>query len=1064
MPTQARARRHARRFGGRFRGQRTPGVLLAGASVAFLDIVLTTVVGGTPRDVIARSIVLLICVPVIAWFVVGRNARQSEAREQELQARQESLLRNISDLVLVLDEGGIVRYQSASVERTLGYAADDLIGTDIDNLLSPADSTGILELVSGLGPGGTTHIESQVRRRDGQLISVDLVATKASADEHVDGLVLTMHDVSKWKDLEEQLTRQAFHDPLTGLPNRALYIDRLEHALGRRRRHARNVAVLFLDLDDFKTVNDSLGHDAGDILIRQVATRLLGSIRPGDTAARFGGDEFAVLLEDVDEDQTTAVAKRIFSELEVPFDLGDRSLIVNASVGIALSSDELPDVLDMLRASDIAMYEAKDAGKGKFRFFEPAMHLASTERLRLGADLRGAVDRNEFVVHYQPIVDLPSGEVASMEALVRWARSDGGLVPPNEFIPLAERSGLIVPIGAFVVREACRQARAWQQARQGRPIGISVNVSGVQLQDSAFVATVSMALEEADLAPELLTLEITESVMALDDEAVSRRLRQLKGIGVRLAIDDFGTGFSSLGSISRFPVDEVKIDKSFVDALDGGRQSTTLVRSIVRLAHSLKLKTVAEGVELPEQSRLLAATGCDKAQGYLFSRPLDARQASAFLLGHTTVTLWMGYAAQELTVLSEVIADFETRHPKIKVDLVGGVDDTRIIEALQTGDGPNVISSFESGNFGTYASAGGLVDLGPFLDRDQIDDSIFTEATRSYTRHGGRRWALPMLADAYGLYYNRELLAAAGLSGPPRTMSELADHAKRMTTRRADGSLLVVGFNPMFGFYENEVSHFGHLFGASWFGPRGESTLGVDPAWAAMLRWQKDLVEWYGLDDLIAFGEEAGEEFSSSNAFEKGRLALSLDGEWRVGFMAANGSPVKFGTAPLPVADNRPELYGSGTINGTIVGIPSGAGESEEAWQLIKYLTTNDAALVKLANGLRNIPSTSSALRSLDLVRDPASAVFLEIFAHPKSAAQPLTSIGTGYSDAMALFADRWQSGEVRDLVGGLRDADRQINALLRRSTARDDTTAGELATGWRNAAATSPDLRAAFS
>jgi len=1059
MPTHL----HARRLGGRFRGQGTLSVLLAGASVVFIDIALTAVVGGGPQVLIERSLVLLVCVPIIAWFVIGRNERRNEAREHELQARQESLLRNISDLVLVLDNAGVVRYQSASVERTLGYGPGDLLGGNVDNLVLATDAPSVLDLLSDLPPGGTTHVECQVRRRDGQLVAIDLVATRAADDEHADGLVLTMHDVSKWKDLEEQLTRQALHDPLTGLPNRALYIDRLEHALGRRRRHARNVAVLFLDLDDFKTVNDSLGHDAGDILIRQVATRLLASIRPGDTAARFGGDEFAVLLEDVDVDQTVAVTNRIFSEFEVPFDLGDRSLLVNASVGIALSSDELPDVQDMLRASDTAMYEAKDAGKGKYRMFEPAMHVASKERLRLGADLRGAVERNEFVVHYQPIVDLPSGEVASMEALVRWARPDGTVVPPGEFIPLAERSGLIVPIGAFVIREACRQARTWQQQRTGRPIGISVNVSGVQLQDSGFVATVSLALEEADLSPESLTLEITESVMALDDEAVNRRLRQLKGIGVRLAIDDFGTGFSSLSSIGRFPIDEVKIDKSFVDALAGDRQHTTLVRSIVRLAHSLKLKTVAEGVESNEQSRQLAAAGCDRAQGYVFSRPLDARQASAYLLGHTTVTLWMGYAAQELAVLGEVVADFETRHPAIKVDLVGGVDDERIIEALRSGDGPNIISSFESGNFGTYARAGGLVDLGPYLDRDQIDDAIFTEATRSYTRDGDRRWALPMLADAYGLYYNRDLLAAAGLSGPPRTMSELSDYAKRLTTRRADGSLLVVGFNPLFGFYENTVSQLGHQFGARWFSPTGDSSMADDPAWAAMLRWQKELVDWYGLENLRAFGREVGEEFSIGNAFEKGRLALSLDGEWRVGFIAANGALVNFGTAPLPVADGRPELYGSGPINGTIIGIPSGAGQIDEAWQLIKYLTTDDAALVKLANGLRNIPSTKSALRSPDLVRDPASAVFLDIFAHPKSGASPLTSIGTAYEAVMATFAERWQAGEVSDLVGGLRDVDREINILLRRLRAADGTLADGLAIGWRGSPAGSPELRAAF-
>ena len=1037
-------------------------ILLAGASVAFIDIALTVVVGGGPQVIIERSLVLLVCVGFIAWFVIRRNERRSEVRESELHARQESLLRNISDLVLVVDSDGVVRYQSASVERTLGYVPDDLLGSNVDNLVSAPEVPSVIELLAAIQPGGTTHLECQVRRRDGGLVAVDLVATKAPDDEHADGLVLTMHDVSKWKDLEEQLTRQALHDPLTGLPNRILYNDRLEHALGRRRRHARNVAVLFLDLDDFKTVNDSLGHDAGDVLIRHVATRLLGSIRPGDTAARFGGDEFAVLLEDVDEDQTIAVVNRIFSEFDVPFDLGDRSLLVNASIGIALSSDELPEAQDMLRASDTAMYEAKDAGKGKYRIFEPAMHLASKERLRLGADLRGAVERGEFIVHYQPIVDLPSGEVASMEALVRWVRPDGSVVPPNKFIPLAERSGLIVQIGAFVIREACRQTRQWQEKRGGRPIGISVNVSGVQLQDPGFVATVSLALEEADLAPETLTLEITESVMARDDEAVSRRLHQLKGIGVRLAIDDFGTGFSSLSSIGRFPIDEVKIDKSFVDALAGGREHAVLIRSIVRLAHSLRLKTVAEGVELDEQSRQLAAAGCDKAQGFVFSRPLDARQASAYLLGHTTVTLWMGYAAQELEILSEVIADFETRHPAIKVDLVGGVADDRIIEALRSGDGPNIISSFESGNFGTYASAGGLVDLGPYLERDQIDDTIFTEATRSYTRDGDRRWALPMLADAYGLYYNRDLLSAAGLSGPPRTMSELTDYAKRLTTRRADGSLRVVGFNPLFGFYENTVAIFGHQFGARWFDPAGAASLSGDPAWAAMLRWQKDLVDWYGLDSLLAFGREVGEEFSSGNAFEKGRLALSLDGEWRVGFIAANGSRVSFGTAPLPVADARPDLYGSGPINGTIIGIPSGAGQRDEAWELIKYLTTDDAALVKLANGLRNIPSTGSALRSPDLVRDPASAVFLDIFAHAKSSAQPVTSIGTGYEAAMATFAERWQGGAVGDLAAGLRDVDRQVNALLRRPALIDGGPA-EHAPGWRAAPATGRELRAAL-
>jgi diguanylate cyclase (GGDEF)-like protein/PAS domain S-box-containing protein len=1048
----------------RLRGrERALVVLLAGVAVLAVDLVFTILQGGRFDDLVERTVVLLFAVPAITWYLLGRSARSHEQREHERHERQESLLRNISDLIFEVDRDGTIRYQSPSVERAIGYAPDDLVGTAIDTLVSGTDGPKIVELLASLGAGGRAHLECQIRQRDGQFLAVDVeIATQSRDREPLDALVLTVHDVSKWKELEEQLTRQAFHDPLTGLPNRALYADRLDHAIGRRRRHAKRIGVLFLDLDDFKTVNDSLGHGAGDSLIRDVAARLSDSIRPGDTAARLGGDEFAILLEDVDEGQAVVVAMRILVALEAPFDLGDRSLLVGASIGIAVSSDTLETASDMLRAADIAMYDAKDAGKGQYRIFQPAMHQASTEKLRLGADLRGAVERGELAVHYQPIVDLPSGEVASMEALVRWMHPEQGVISPVDFIPRAEKSGLIVPIGVYVVREACRQARTWQQERRGRTVGISVNVSGVQLRDPGFVAAVSLALEDAQLEPALLTLEITESVMAIDDEAVGRRLRQLKGLGVRLAIDDFGTGYSSLGSIGRFPVDEVKIDKAFVDALVGGGQGAILIRSIIRLAHSLKLTTVAEGVELDEQSRKLIASHCDQAQGYLFSRPLDARQAGAYLMGHTTITLWAGYSGQELAVMEAIVADFETRNPGVKVDVVGGMDDDRIIKALRDGNAPNIVSSFDSGKFGAYLSAGGLVDLQPYLERDGFDDGIFTEAARNYTRHGGRRWALPMLADAYGLYYNREMLAKVGLSGPPRTMAELADYAKRLTTRRADGSLEVVGFNPLFGFYENEVSHLGHQFGGRWFNEAGDSMLVDDPAWAKLLRWQKELVDWYGYDALVQFGKEVGEEFSSENAFETGRLALCLDGEWRIAFIGANGSPVKFGTAPFPTDDAHPELYGSGFINGTIIGMPAGSSQPDVAWDLIKYLTTNDAALVKLSNGLRNIPSTYGALHSPDLVRDSDLGVFLDIFAHPKSSTPVITAAGTGYEDALSEFAGRWQAGQVRDLGRGLREVDRQINTKLRRAArkAPEARRSGDLVSPWQLAGGTASGVR----
>jgi diguanylate cyclase (GGDEF)-like protein/PAS domain S-box-containing protein len=1043
--------------------RRTLGVLFVGMAVLGVDLALTLLQGGRATDLIERMVVLLFSVPAITWYAATWVARRSRAREEALHERQESLLRNISDLIFVVDHHGLVTYQSPSAERALGYQPGDLLGTNIENLVSAAEAPNVRELVGGLGPDARGHVECQIRQRDGRFLAVDVVATQVSDDERVDGLVLTMHDVSRWKELKEQLTRQAYHDPLTGLPNRTLYIDRLEHALARRRRHARRIAVLFLDLDDFNTVNDSLGHDVGDRLIGDVAARLLGAIRPGDTAARLGGDEFAILLEDVDEDQATTVANRVLGEFESPFDLGDRSLLVGVSVGVALSSEELTTSADMLRAADTAMYEAKAAGKGQYRLFETSMHRASTERLRLGADLRGAVDRGEFVVHYQPIVDLPGGRASAMEALVRWAHPERGLLPPSEFVPLAERSGVIVQIGSFVLGEACRQARAWQGHLRDRRVGVNVNVSPVELQDPGYVASVALALEAAELGPDLLTLEITENVMALDDPAVERRLSQLKGLGVRLAIDDFGTGYSSLGSIARFPVDEIKIDKSFIDSLGSEPQQLALVRAIVRLAKSLKLATVAEGVEREEQSTRLAAAGCERAQGYVFSKPLDARQANAYLVGHTTLTLWMGYSEQELSVVESVVADFNTRNPTIRVDVVGGVSDERIVAALRAGDVPNVISSFDSGSFGTFAAAGGLVDLTPYLERDGIDEEIFTEATRTYTRRGSKRWALPMLADAYGLYYNRDLFAAAGLSGPPRTMTELTAFAKRLTKRRPDGSLEVVGFNPLIGFYENGVSHFGHQFGARWLGDTGESCVASDPAWAKMLRWQKDLVDWYGYDELVRFGHEVGREFSAANAFEAGRLGMCLDGEWRIAFIAANGSSVPFATAPVPVDDVRPELYGSGFINGTIVGIPASAGQQDEAWELIKYLTTDDSALVKLSNGLRNIPSTYAGLRSPDLARDANLTVFMDIFAHPRSVTPPITPAGPSHEEALAAFASRWQGGAVRDLTRGLQALEREMNASLRVATGTERRSDLEAA-AWQRATGAGPDLLAAFS
>jgi len=999
-----------------------------------LDTLLAFFEGEPLPGLVARVAIMLVAVPGIAWLVARRVARPGLWANPEAPDQQYgSLLRYGSDATIVLDGDGVVRYISPSVESTLGYAPADLLETNVKDLVSPKDAATILDIIRDSKPGSRSRFECRIRQLDGVWVSVEAVATNLRDDPSVRGLVLTMHDVSRWKALEEQLTRQAFHDPLTGLPNRALYINRLEHALSRRRRHAKGSAVLFLDLDDFKAVNDSLGHVEADTLIGLVAARLAETIRPSDTAARLGGDEFALLLEEVDLEQATLVANRVLDGLNRPFQLGDRSLPVGVSIGIAHSSSGLLKATDMLRAADVAMYNAKDAGKGQFRIYEPSMQQATADRLRLGMDLRAAIDRNEFILHYQPIVELPGQTVVAMEALVRWVHPERGLIAPNEFIPVAETTGLIVQLGEFVLREACRQARAWQLARPDvPPLMMNVNLSGVQLQHPGLVAAVSLALEDAELAPELLTLEITESVMAGETETTIRRLRQLKGIGVNLAIDDFGKGYSSLTYLRRFPIDLVKIDKSFVDGIATGSDELALARAIVRLAHSLKMKTVAEGVEHEAQVKRLRTMGCDRAQGFQFAKPMDARMATAYVLGHTTISLWVGHLGHELEVINSVVADFEELNPDLRVEVVGGVYDDKIIAALRDGHGPNVVSSFESTNYGVYGMTSGLVDLGPYMARDHLDEDILNHATRAYTSYNGRQWALPMLADAYGLYYNKALFAEAKLSTPPKTISELTEYAKKLTRRRRDGSLSVVGFNPLINFYENSAGTFGQMFGARWIDATGKSSLSVDPAWARMFKWQKEMVDWYGYDNLVAFMEEAGDEFSGSNAFQTGKLAMSLDGDWRVAFIAAEASELKYGTAPLPADDARPDLYGSGYIAGTIIGIPSNAAHKPKAWKLVKYLATDDRALVKLSNGLRNVPSTRSSLRSPELDADERFMVFLDIFDHPRSDTTPITAAGADYQAMVLSFGTSWQAGLIPDLGIGLHDMDRRIETELK--------------------------------
>jgi diguanylate cyclase (GGDEF)-like protein len=420
---------------------------------------------------------------------------------------------------------------------------------------------------------------------------------------------------------------QAFHDSLTGLPNRAAFLDRLDHALAIAERSSAEVGVLFLDLDRFKTVNDSLGHAAGDELLVSVAERLGSCLRDGDTPARFGGDEFAVLLEGIgDASEAEEVAERVLARMREPFTVQGRTLIVSASVGISTATRRGADVL---RDADLAMYRAKTGGRDRHATFEPEMHEALVEQLELESDLRGAIERDEFVVHYQPIVHLATGEILGAEALVRWDHPTRGLLPPIAFIPLAEETKLIVPIGRRVLRAACEQAVKWL-ARHGE-LTMSVNLSGAQLMQPDLVQDVEDALRDSGLPARHLTLEITETVLMGDDEATMARLRELKALGIRLAVDDFGTGYSSLQYLRDFPLDILKVAKSFVDGIADEAQGAALARAIVELGESCQLDVVGEGIELIEQREGLLELGCELGQGFLFARPADPQTIDALL-------------------------------------------------------------------------------------------------------------------------------------------------------------------------------------------------------------------------------------------------------------------------------------------------------------------------------------------------------------------------------------------------------------------------------------------------
>jgi len=541
-----------------------------------------------------------------------------------------TLVANSSDAVLVLDRRGRILREPPTL-TALGLQHGPLIGRDVTTMPTVVDASLVRDLLAqaSLTPGEL--IESEVvidSRREGPRRFAVRVMDMVH-DDVIGGVVVNLHDVTDRREMEDELRKQAFHDSLTGLANRALFRDRVGHVLGSRGRTGVDPAVVFIDLDDFKYVNDTLGHDAGDQLLRTVAERLQAVVRTGDTVARLGGDEFAVLLESEDgAGHASGLADRVLEALRAPIAIAGRSLVVSCSIGIA-RANEHSDTSALLRHADMAMYEAKFGGKGRWAQYDPAMGVASRERMNLEGDLYEALEAGELVLVYQPIFEIRSGRLSGFEALLRWAHPRIGTILPDRFIPILEGNGQIVKVGAWILEEACRTAVTWahEPGAPPMPLSMSVNVSSVQLASESFVANVADVLVRTEFDPAQLVLEITETSLVNDPDTAASRLRDLRRLGVRVAIDDFGTGYSSLSYLQQFPTDILKLDRSFIDSILPESPMPPLVKGLLDLARTLGIETVAEGIEEEHQLVKLMQERCEKGQGYLFSRALSVENA-----------------------------------------------------------------------------------------------------------------------------------------------------------------------------------------------------------------------------------------------------------------------------------------------------------------------------------------------------------------------------------------------------------------------------------------------------
>ena len=553
--------------------------------------------------------------------------KETERALEASEARFRVLTESSLDLISVVDADGKILYQSPALRHLLGYEPSETVGKNVASLVHRDDLEHaraafrrVIEARQSIEP-----VEFRLRHRDGMWRTFESLGTNCLSSPHINGVVFNSRDVTDRKVIQQRIQHLAYHDNLTGLPNRSLLQDRLAHSIARAERTSRKVAVLFIDLDNFKNINDTLGHDVGDELLRQVSRRLSDCVRLEDTIARQGGDEFIVLLDSLEDSRgASVVALKVLNSLRQPFNLGGGEQHVSGSVGIALYPEDGRDAQTLMKNADTAMFHGKGLGKNTYQYFTAQMNIAVKRRMTLESALRRAVMQKDFVLHYQPQIDLESGEIIAVEALVRWKTEDSGTVMPGDFIPLAEETGLINEIGEWVLREGCRQARKWQDMGLPSSRRMAINLSARQFADRGFLDMVTRVLSDTGLAPSCLELEITESQVMRQTEGMIMLLNKLSEMGVLLAIDDFGTGYSSLSYLKRLPIQKLKIDQSFVRDITVDPNDTAIVVAIINMAKSLDLETIAEGVETAGQLALLRSKGCLVGQGFYFAAPLSA--------------------------------------------------------------------------------------------------------------------------------------------------------------------------------------------------------------------------------------------------------------------------------------------------------------------------------------------------------------------------------------------------------------------------------------------------------